>query len=101
MPGGVEGEYKRWGIDNYIDLYNALETLQNSKDFVYFVIGSDERERDIKPIPVEKVNGAVQLIQNLNLNPASFNNIMQIKQPRPQTLILYPCNRCLIGNEFR
>jgi ADP-heptose:LPS heptosyltransferase len=152
MPGGVEGEFKRWGIDNFIALYNALES-ENSADFVYFVIGSDEndyvpviesrlpsskyailmngsladivaivdavsctiandcgpshiaqlmrvnyvalfgwkyenpiktmhewfyptknsiallpdeRERDIKTIPVEKVKGAVQLIQNLN-----------------------------------
>jgi ADP-heptose:LPS heptosyltransferase len=43
MPGGIEGEFKRWGIDNFIALYNALET-DGSADFVYFVLGSDEKE---------------------------------------------------------
>jgi ADP-heptose:LPS heptosyltransferase len=43
MPGGFEGEYKRWGIGNFIALYKTLEA-DGSADFVYFVLGSDEKE---------------------------------------------------------
>ena len=43
MPGGVEGEFKRWGIGNFIALYRALEA-EGSADFVYFILGSDEKE---------------------------------------------------------
>lgn len=65
MPGGVEGEFKRWGIDNFIALYNALES-ENSADFVYFILGPDEKEY-VPIIESKLLSGRFAILMNCSL----------------------------------
>lgn len=66
MPGGGAGEYKRWGIHNFIELAKLIKTIYNHA-FFHFVVGSQEVE-DMK-------------ILNQSLDQQSYKIYMNEKIP--------------------
>jgi ADP-heptose:LPS heptosyltransferase len=43
LPGGGAGEFKRWGIENYLQLAHALKQHREDIGFI-FILGSDEAD---------------------------------------------------------
>jgi ADP-heptose:LPS heptosyltransferase len=73
MPGGGEGEHKRWGIQNFIALANLIKN-KYSNAFFHFVVGIQEEE-DMKQLNNTFDKNFYQIYMN-----ASIPHILQIVQ---------------------
>jgi ADP-heptose:LPS heptosyltransferase len=65
MPGGGEGEHKKWGIQNFCGLAKLMQVAIPAA-FFYFILGPQENDY-IKIIEKELPEGTYSIIQNGSL----------------------------------
>mgnify|MGYP000221080411 CR=1 FL=1 len=62
LIGGGEGEHKRWGIENFVELAKLILKVESSTNFV-FLVGSAE-DNDLPFIEKELSSNQFQIIKN-------------------------------------
>ncbi|WP_438467354.1 glycosyltransferase family 9 protein [Marinomonas sp. PE14-40] len=76
MVGGGAGDFKKWGVNNFIRVCINLEKLLDVKIGIHALIGPDEKEEKKILLKAKKSNHRIQIYENINISDISKLSIL-------------------------
>jgi len=98
MPGGGEGEHKKWGIENFISLVNLIK-IKYPNAFFHFVIGKQEEpEMKILQSQFDKTSVAVYMNETIpHILQIVLTSVITIANDCGPSHLAQMCNGYYIG----
>jgi ADP-heptose:LPS heptosyltransferase len=71
MVGGGAGEFKKWGVNNFLSVCESLEKKVNSKIKIHALIGPDEKKEKKLLQDAKKLNPLINIYENISISDIS------------------------------
>jgi len=68
MVGGGAGEFKKWGVNNFLTVCKVLEKKLNTKIQIHALIGPDESKEKSQLHSAKKLNQLISIYENISIS---------------------------------
>ncbi|EAQ66267.1 hypothetical protein MED121_06280 [Marinomonas sp. MED121] len=76
MVGGGAGEFKKWGVKNFIKVCQNIENTLNQRVIIHALIGPDEDKEKKSLLKSKKSNDRIHIYENINISDISRLSIL-------------------------